>query len=80
MERLEGSWYSTLKRFSSTQYILARRASMRGSAAEASVLKDNQYSAPLLRDETGNTLAVRSQFTEDKGVCNHVVDGVAIVG
>jgi hypothetical protein len=38
IERFSGSWYSTLKRLSSTQWILARSASMRGSAADWSVL------------------------------------------
>ena len=75
IERLAGSWYSTVKRWSSTQKILARRASIRGSAAAASVLSERWDGVE--HSDHRCLLALRSEFTEDKGIRHHIVDRMA---
>lgn len=51
IERFAGSWYSVLNVLSSTQVIFARSASMRGSAAAASMLGGRTVSGRTRRGE-----------------------------
>ena len=78
IDLLSGAWYSALKRLSSTQYILALSASMRGSEAEASELV-LEMSAIICGPLWGeDPLALRGKFTKYQWIGNHIIDGMAI--